>query len=100
MRHTTLVCPWCHNPNNRHPGADPHAVPGQGDVLVCWPCGGVGVVDVGPVGELISRKPTPAEAGAIFTDPQIIQARKDRKIPGVHPVGAAMRMRRRAQQQG
>lgn len=71
---TPTSCPHCGRTNDQHAGPDREALPADGDVSLCWGCGGIGLFQVTALG-LTVRKPTADEQAELDQDPGIRAAR-------------------------
>ena len=71
VRRPSTACPYCSKENDAATpaGTDAEAVPGPGDVSVCFYCGGIAVFT-----ETGLRKPTDAERADLLEDPLVIEA--------------------------
>lgn len=65
-------CPACGRANDSHANVQGLPVaPTAGDVTFCVECHVFLIFDVGPLGALVERLPTPAEYLELLADPQV-----------------------------
>jgi hypothetical protein len=75
------VCLWCGSPHNRAAGLNTDDAPIDGDVSVCWACGGALMFDSSTDNGL--RIPTPEELTILVADEEVQNV--VRAIAGMRP---------------